>query len=178
MTTASSNSNMKSIRRWHDYYKVDNTFIENNLEDHLRIFIKRIVWNNAKVSQIPYHRNVWDILGCNRLFFTTLIEYQFNYEKEISWESFGITWEFRLLIPTNYFNLTRVEQLYYCFNWSNIIPELINDNITNTILDPKKYQEAMTEQEWILGLYHRSIEIEECLPKARYVINDLQDICS
>ncbi len=54
--------------------------------------------------------------------------FEYQFEKEINWDSFGKKWQFDHIIPVTYFDFTIEEELKLCWNFTNLRVESIEKN--------------------------------------------------
>ncbi len=76
--------------------------------------------------------------------------FEFQFKDNISWESFATEWQFEHIVPVAYFDFKNEDDLYLCWNFTNIRIESIflNKNSRNRIdvLSVKKYFSDLYEQ--------------------------------
>ena len=70
-------------------------------------------------------------IGCNIQYVREWIEY--NFTEEMNWDNYETFWSIDHIIPICKFDLTLEDEIYRCWNWSNLIPVplLKNDQQTN-----------------------------------------------
>jgi hypothetical protein len=54
--------------------------------------------------------------------------FEYQFEKEVSWETFGSHWQFDHIIPVVYFDFKKEADLKLCWNFTNLRVELIHLN--------------------------------------------------
>lgn len=67
-----------------------------------------------------------EILGCSIEEYIVYLEQQFD--KNMSWDNYGIYWEIDHINPISKFDLTNVNEVKICFNYKNTQPLSINEN--------------------------------------------------
>lgn len=97
----------------------------------IRGVLNKFINNNIKTMKY---------LGCDKLFFLNWLEY--NFDENMSHDNHGKYWSLDHIIPVSYFDLTKEEQIYQCFNWSNIRPIIaINNQKRVNYLEKKEYED-------------------------------------
>lgn len=98
---------------------------KNNKIFHIKEIIKshtRRIIIHKKLSKSIY-------LKCNYSFLKKWIEFQF--EKWMNWENYGMKWHFDHIIPISKFNFNNKNEIYICYNWTNLQPLEKKENISN-----------------------------------------------
>jgi hypothetical protein len=70
--------------------------------------------------------NTSEYLGCPIEFFIQWIESQFT--SEMDWNNMGSDWHFDHVKPCASFNFDNSDDIFKCYNWSNIRPLMAKDN--------------------------------------------------
>lgn len=52
--------------------------------------------------------------------------FEMQFEKDMTWETFGQTWQFEHVVPINYFDFTEETDLKLCWNFTNLQIENLN----------------------------------------------------
>jgi len=106
-----------------------------------QIALRRYIINqNPCIHYAPY-------FGLDIMNFRKWIEIQFN--KDLSWENFGTSWQLEHIIPLIYFNLEQEADLKLCWNFINIRishTDLNKNENRLDILATKKYFNTLFEQ--------------------------------
>ena len=71
--------------------------------------------------------NSKDYLGCTILELKEWLS--FNFDENINWDNYGEYWHIDHIIPCKSFDLTKDENIYKCFHWSNLAPLEKSKNI-------------------------------------------------
>ena len=76
--------------------------------------------------------------------------FELQFKGDLSWETFGTKWQFDHIVPVAYFDFNNEDDLYLCWNFTNIRiePISLNKNRGNRIdvLSVKKYFSDLYEQ--------------------------------
>jgi hypothetical protein len=88
--------------------------IDNRIAHNLRTRLRNAVVRKDK-STIDY-------VGISNKELLKWIEYQFQFDDNISWDNYGTYWQIDHVIPCESFDLTKEENIYTCFNWTNLRP--------------------------------------------------------
>lgn len=134
------------------------------LVNSYRVRLNEVLCKQKKNTYISY-------LGCTRNQLLDWIEFQLG--KTFLWEDYAKTWVLDHVIPINFFNLADHIEQSKCFNWYNLRPLLIKENLekSNKIcLDViYSHQNVLNEFKKISKWYQTHIEIYEWLRnKLRY----------
>jgi len=69
---------------------------------------------------------------------------EYNFDEKMSWENRGKYWHIDHIMPCDSYDLSNQEDIYKCYNWTNLRPLYKKDNIlksNNIDLDlVKKYK--------------------------------------
>ena len=112
--------NNKEKRR--EKWKKDGQNLNRKIKSRLSVRLREI----CKSFRQNKNSKTYDYLGCSREFFLKWIEFQFD--SNINWENFK-DWHIDHVVPCSSFNLQNEEDLYKCFNWTNLRPVLANENL-------------------------------------------------
>jgi hypothetical protein len=58
-----------------------------------------------------------------------MIWLKYNFKDDMAWDNYGSLWNIDHTLPLNIFDLTKKEHIFICFNWRNLIPMYVKDNI-------------------------------------------------
>jgi hypothetical protein len=103
--------------------------------------IRQVLSQRLRLSIKSKKEHTLVYLDCDIEFFKNWIEYQFD--DSMNWDNIG-TWHFDHVIPCASFDLTIEEQIFKCFNWSNIRPLNSSENYSKgskiiiTVIDKHK----------------------------------------
>lgn len=107
-------------------------------------YIKIVINLRTRLSQIINKEyktlHTIDLLGCTVEEFRHHLESQF--ESGMSWNNYG-KWHIDHIIPCNYFNLTKEENQYICFNYRNLQPLWAEENCKKQDLVPENVEELV-----------------------------------
>lgn len=100
------------------------------------------------------------LLGCTKPELISWLESQFT--TGIIWDNYGVKWHIDHVIPIAFFDMTNKSEQLLCFNWSNLQPLPIEDNIAKSDKIIKNiivnhYYKAKTYSETNIG-YQTNIE--------------------
>ena len=152
-----------------DYKQKRNKFLQNKRKIDKKFCL--ISAYRARLSEVlrKQKRNTYiHYLDCTREQLLDWIEFQFDYATpKLLWESYGKVWVIDHVIPINFFNLDNDIEKARCFNWYNLRPCLLTDNLTksdkidfNIIENHSKIlQEFKKKNKW----YQTDIEIYQWL---------------
>ena len=90
--------------------------IKGNLHTYLR--------RNINVSK---NNSILKYMGCSILFLKSWFEY--NFDEKTTWDNRGSYWHIDHIIPCASFNLSNQDEIYKCYNWSNLRPLEKKENI-------------------------------------------------
>lgn len=111
---------------------------ENDLNHRLKVLLNGRLRQCVKAKE----KHSFEYLGCDIEYFKSWMEYQFD--EKMSWENSGEYWHLDHVIPCAAFNLNEEEEIYKCYNWSNIRPLYKSENMSkgakliNTIINHHK----------------------------------------
>ena len=101
------------------------------LKDHpelkLKKNLRRVMNNFFKKNR----RRTFDIFGCSQEFFIQWMNYLLQFT-QFTMEDYGTKWCIDHVIPCHSFNLLEAEQQHVCFNWSNLRPCELIENISKS----------------------------------------------
>lgn len=93
--------------------------------------IKYVLRSNLKNRLIKANESKEDTtlnyVGCTVDFFKKWIEH--NFDKNMSWENRGKYWHIDHIMPCASYDLSNQEEIYKCYNWTNLRPLYKKDNI-------------------------------------------------
>ena len=55
---------------------------------------------------------------------------KYNFNDFMDWDNYGTVWNIDHIIPINKFDLKNEEDIFMCFNWRNLMPMYVKDNIS------------------------------------------------
>lgn len=96
---------------------------KNDINFHIKINLR------SRFKQAVKNSYYFNYLGCDISFFKSWIEYQFNTDKNLSWNNYGKYWHFDHIMPCASFNFENEDDIKNCFNWKNIRPLNKNENL-------------------------------------------------
>jgi Prasinovirus endonuclease VII len=114
------NKERKRLRYNERYYNDPMFRIKKIMKSRIRLAIK----NNQKAG------NTLELLGCTIKDFKEWLEYQFT--PYMNWANQGSYWHMDHIKPCASFDLTKEEEQYKCFHWTNIQPMYGPDNMTKS----------------------------------------------
>lgn len=144
---AKNKGNNQKIKRTQEYMKEYN---KKKLEDavyQLKYTVRCSLNKNLKNNTTTKQNSTLKYMGCSFEFLKMWFE--FNFDTNMSWENRGKYWHIDHIKPCNSFDLTNQEDIYRCYNWTNLRPLekmeniLKGDTIDNDIID---YFEAKSKQ--------------------------------
>lgn len=128
------------------------------LVNSYRARLNEVLCKQKKNTYIHY-------LGCTRNQFLDWIEYQLD--DKFLWEDYSKTWVLDHVIPIDFFNLDNFIEQSRCFNWYNLRPLLIKENLekSNKICLEiiENHQTVLNKYKIISKWYQTHIEIYEWL---------------
>ena len=71
--------------------------------------------------------NTWSLVGCSKDSLMRHLEQQFK--PGMTWDNHGAVWHIDHIRPCASFDLTDPQQQQECFNWSNLQPLLVLENL-------------------------------------------------
>ena len=76
--------------------------------------------------------------------------FEIQFSPDMSWDSFGKTWQFDHVIPVLYFNFEEEEDLFLCWNFTNLKPTAIlggkeNNHRADLLIGKKYFEEFYAE---------------------------------
>ena len=80
-----------------------------------------------KAQNVRKNNKTMDISGCSHSFFKHWIE--FHLFGDMTLENYGKVWHFDHSLPVCSFNLFNENEMRKCFNWKNLRPMLLKDNL-------------------------------------------------
>lgn len=113
----------KHPEKLREKYRKQGQKLQRKIKDRLRARI------TSALSCTNYKKTDKTInyLGCSISYLKQWLEYQFT--NEMSWNNYH-TWHIDHVIPCDSFDLSNEEEQYKCFNWSNLRPCFIKENLT------------------------------------------------
>jgi hypothetical protein len=90
-----------------------------------------------KKQNIKKNNSIIKYLGCSLEEYKSHISSQF--EKEMNWENQGEIWELDHQIPCSSFDFSKEDEIYKCFNYTNIKP-LFKNNLMAEKFGYKNYE--------------------------------------
>ena len=104
--------------KWRRQGKKINRRVRNSINRRIRTALNKFNLNKSNFS-VKY-------LGCSVEYLKIWLEYQF--QDEMNWENFG-DWHIDHIKPCSSYDLSKEEEQYICFNWTNLQPLWAIDNI-------------------------------------------------
>ena len=104
--------------KWRRQGKKINRRIRNSINRRIRTALKKFNLNKSTFS-VEY-------LGCSVEYLKIWLEYQF--QDGMNWDNFG-EWHIDHVNPCSAYDLSKEEEQYKCFNWTNLQPLWAKDNI-------------------------------------------------
>ena len=105
----------------------------------LRSRINQVLKNQKTTKDL----HLLELLGCSLEECKQFISSKFT--NNMSWENHGTIWHIDHIIPCNYFNLSNIEEQKICFNYRNLQPLLIKDNLSKSDNLPDNFEELLLE---------------------------------
>ena len=122
-----------------EYLKERNKDINFKMKHVLRSNMKSQLNKIKKGLKI---NKTFNYIGCTLEFFKNWIEYQFD--KNMNWKNHGDYWHLDHIKPCASYDLSKQNEIYQCYNWTNLRPLNKEENIKKSdILDTnliKKYE--------------------------------------
>ena len=94
-----------------------------NPEEKIKRNMKSLI--SSKIRNYK-SKHTAEYLGTDMKTIISWIEY--NMSDNISWENYGIYWEIDHSIPISLFDITKEDQMLFCFCWMNLMPMIKVDN--------------------------------------------------
>lgn len=105
-----------------------NIYIKNKYKNDINYRIKSIL--NARLRD--YIKNKFnhtiDYLSCSLDYFKKWIESQFD--EKMRWDNLGLYWQFDHIKPCVSYDMSKIEEIYKCYHWSNIRPHNKYENMS------------------------------------------------
>jgi hypothetical protein len=100
-------------------------------------------------------------IGCNIQYLRKWFAY--NFTPEMTWENYGSYWSIDHIIPVSKFDLTKDDEKFKCWNWSNMMPVTVKfnsvkkekidmDQIHNIMPKIKQFKEEGSTTKWFSGM--------------------------
>ena len=129
--TADKNNPRNRIKRTPEYMieynkkrKLDiNYALRYQIKGNLHTYLRR----NIKASK---NNSVLKYMGCSILFLKAWFEY--NFDENMTWDNRGLYWHIDHITPCASFDLSNQEQIYKCYNWTNLRPLERSENISKS----------------------------------------------
>jgi hypothetical protein len=100
---------------------------QNNIQVRIKENISRRL--RSKMLNVIKERKTIDYLGCDIDFFKVYIESKMK--PGMTWDNYGRDgWHLDHIIPCSYFDLTKQEEIFKCFNYTNYDPKWAIDNLS------------------------------------------------
>jgi hypothetical protein len=80
------------------------------------------------------NESTMNYIGCNIQYLREWLEY--NFTPEINWENYDSFWTIDHVIPLCKFDLTVEDEIYKCWNWSNLNPVQKKTNVSQILATP------------------------------------------
>ncbi len=90
------------------------------IRSNLHSYLRKNINSSKQNSSLKY-------LGCSFDFFKKWFEY--NFDTNMSWDNRGSYWHIDHIIPCSSFDLTIQDEIYKCYNWTNLRPLEKRENI-------------------------------------------------
>lgn len=120
-------------------------------------------------SVIVKNNSTMNYIGCNIQYIREWLEY--NFTSEMNWNNYGSFWSIDHIIPVCKFDLTKEDEKFKCWNWSNLMPVPINYNSSKKginmeqvkyIIDKlQKFKEEGSTTKWFSSEFTLNIELAE-----------------
>lgn len=89
---------------------------------------------NKTVKGIKLSKSIISYIGISLDLFKKWIEYQFD--DKMNWDNYGSYWDLDHVMPCNSFDLSKNDNVYLCYNWTNLQPLEKKENyIKNKIIN-------------------------------------------
>jgi hypothetical protein len=120
------------------------------IRSNLHTYLRRNINSSKKNNTLKY-------VGCNIDFLKKWFEY--NFDINMSWSNRGTYWHIDHIKPCSSFDLTQQEEIYSCFNWTNLRPLEKNENILKSdIIDDKLINNFKAKKDEFLKTINYNIE--------------------
>jgi hypothetical protein len=90
------------------------------IRSNLRSYLRKNINSTKQNKTMNY-------IGCSLEFLKKWFE--FNFDENMSFDNRGSYWHIDHIIPCSSFDLTNQEEIYKCYNWTNLRPLEKNENI-------------------------------------------------
>jgi hypothetical protein len=111
---------------------------------------------------LKYKTNKYiDYLGCTKNFFISWLEH--NHQNDMNFSNYGEVWCLDHVLPCSYFNLEDKEQIKLCFNWTNLRPLYVKQNLSrqNKVTEQDIQEQDLKVAEFIKHIDTENIYIAE-----------------
>ena len=112
-------------------------------------------YKGFKSQNVRKTNKTFNLLGCSHSFFKNWIVHQLYGNMTI--ENYGSVWQIDHTLPIASFNLLDENYMKKCFNWINLRPMYIKDNIVKG--DKIDYHLYLLQE--LKGIYFQKINVEE-----------------
>ena len=92
--------------------------------------IRKRIYTAIKNQKATRSRRTLELLGCSIEECRQHLESQFR--DNMSWNNYGIVWHIDHIIPCSSFDFTNEEEQKICFNYKNLQPLLVEENLTKS----------------------------------------------
>ncbi len=116
----------------------------------------RTRFTSALVIGNEFNKYFEFLSGCKMDYMRKWLE--INFEDGFTWENHGKVWHIDHIIPVSFYDLTNEENLLKCFNWSNVRPCTVNENLKKS----NKIEKDIIAKYQIKALF---FELKSSVPK-------------
>jgi hypothetical protein len=164
--------NNKKIKRTPEYMKEYNKEKSKDIIFQLKYQVRSNLHSYLRRNINSYKNNsTMKYIGCSFEFLKKWFEY--NFDKNMSWDNRGSYWHIDHIKPCNSYDLTIQTDIYLCYNWTNLRPlEKTNNILKSDIIDNiliKQY-EAKSKQFIKTVTYNIENEVYVLLPEVKALI--------
>ena len=124
---ARNKNNNKKIIRTKEYMIEYNKKRMSNITYRLKYLLRCSLNTNLKKSNTSKQNRTISYIGCTFEFLKKWFEY--NFDEHMSWDNRGTYWHIDHIKPCSSFDLTQQDDIYKCYNWTNLRPLEKRENI-------------------------------------------------
>ena len=117
--------------------------------------MRNLFYKAYKAENVRKTNKIFDLLGCSHSFFKNWIVHQLY--GNMTYKKYGSLWQMDHCLAVATFNLLDENDIKNCFNWVNLKPMYVNDNI---LMGDKNVMRLYLLQE-IKGNYFTKLNVQE-----------------